>query len=107
MMTDVGSKARCGSLVSSANELSTTSVGASAERAPGPWSASAATSAAATALEKTEVARMVERCRSRGNAQLAVDRLRVAVNCVVREVELATDVTLREAAAEHAQDHEL
>ena len=43
----------------------------------------------------------------REDSELSVDRPRVAVNRVVREVELAADVALGQAAGEHAQDHEL
>src|SRR5690348_9841848 len=51
----------------------------------------------------TPRASYVDRLGPRPDAKLAVDRPRVAVDRVVREVQLAPDVPLRERPAEHAQ----
>src|SRR5262245_15303344 len=50
---------------------------------------------------------MLEGPGTRRGTELAVDRPSVAVDRVVRQVELAADVALREWAAEHPQDDEL
>src|SRR5580765_722730 len=61
----------------------------------------------AALLDEAELPRLLERFRPRRDTELSVDRTCVAVNGVVREVELATDVALRQPAGEHSQDHEL
>ena len=49
----------------------------------------------------------MDRLGPRRDTELSVDRPCVAVNRVVRQVELAADVALGQAAGEHSQDHEL
>src|SRR5436190_23889496 len=57
--------------------------------------------------DQTELARLLECLGPRRDAELAVDRPGVAVNRVVRQVELATDVALGEPPAQQPQDDEL
>src|SRR5262249_27384346 len=57
--------------------------------------------------DEAQLSRRFERGGARGDTELAIDRLRVRVDRVVREIELTTDVALRQASAEHSQDHQL
>ncbi len=61
----------------------------------------------AALLDEAELPRLLERVGPRRDTELSIDRTCVAVNRVVREVELATDVALGQPAGEHSQDHEL
>src|SRR5262245_47251170 len=93
-----------------------TSVGAAAKRASAPVADEETRDAAAAAtssrpanlrLDEPERTCLLQRFGPRGRTELAVDRPRVAVDRVVREVELAADVPLGQAAAEHAQNRQL
>src|SRR5262249_60347771 len=58
-------------------------------------------------LDETELPCMRERIGAGRDAELPVDRPRVTVNRVVREIELAADVAFREASPQHSKDHQL